>query len=86
MGNWALTRDLWGENGDGGWFLLIKGDLLDLNANAKSVGMLKCSDDDQVLAKAVQKELSAPQEDLDTVVKAAEPPTSVLRWEDRPMI
>lgn len=50
----------------------------DLNANAKSVGMPQWSDDDQALAKAVQKELGAPQEGLDTVVKAPEPPSASM--------
>jgi aminobenzoyl-glutamate utilization protein B len=47
----------------------------DVNNNAKAVGMPKWSDDDQALAKAVQKEVGVPQEGLNTVIKAPEPPT-----------
>jgi aminobenzoyl-glutamate utilization protein B len=47
----------------------------DLNENAKAVGMPQWSVDDQALAKAVQKEVGAPPDGLDTVVKTPDPPT-----------
>jgi aminobenzoyl-glutamate utilization protein B len=48
----------------------------DVNENAKAVGMPKWSEDDQALAKAVQKELGVAQEGLNTAIKASEPLTA----------
>jgi aminobenzoyl-glutamate utilization protein B len=40
------------------------------NANAKLVGMPKWSEDDQTLARAVQRELGVPEQGLDTQIAA----------------